>query len=181
MKKIFLALVLVLCMAGVAAADTVTDTTLFNATGTVQTGDFVSKGWGDVNLLNGTGDWVTWEHQFVYNPHSTASNVATLTVYLRDDNGEGDGGFLGYKNEYAIGWTEDGTWAFGEIDTASYNYDINFSALADGSFYVTLASIYGDFYIDKSELTMSVPEPMTILLLGLGLVGIAGIRRKFKS
>ena len=28
---------------------------------------------------------------------------------------------------------------------------------------------------------MVVPEPMTILLLGLGLVGVAGIRRKFKS
>ena len=26
-----------------------------------------------------------------------------------------------------------------------------------------------------------VPEPMTILLLGLGLIGVAGIRRKFKS
>lgn len=41
-----------------------------------------------------------------------------------------------------------------------------------------------DFAIDKIQLTTyipSIPEPTTLLLLGLGLVGLAGIRRKMES
>jgi hypothetical protein len=184
MKKVLLVLVLVLCMAGAAWADTMTDTTLFTTTGTVASEDLVSinTAWGpSVNYLAGTGDWVSWKHQFTYNPPYTTVTSGTLTVYLRDDAGEGDGGLLGYKNEYAFGYSESGNWNFGEVNTGSSSYAVNAAFLADGVFNVTLTSVYGDFYIDKSELTMTVPEPATMLLLGLGLLGVAGIRRKFKS
>jgi hypothetical protein len=39
---------------------------------------------------------------------------------------------------------------------------------------------YNDFIFQIESIT-PVPEPMTLLLLGLGVVGLAGIRRKFKS
>jgi hypothetical protein len=61
--------------------------------------------------------------------------------------------------------------------------------LYDGIFQVKLGSAGGDFYIDKSVLAINytpvsnnaVPEPATIILFGLGLMGLAGVRRKFQK
>jgi len=40
----------------------------------------------------------------------------------------------------------------------------------------TLISVYG-----QSDVSESVPEPTTMLLLGFGLMGLAGVRRKFSN
>lgn len=181
MKKVLLTLVLVLGMAGAAGATTLTDTTLFTPTGTDAAGDLVSHGWGDVNKLDAIFDYVIWKHKFAFNPPALQILTGTLTVSLRDDAREGDGGFLNLKNEYAFGWAEGGTWDFGEVNTGDYQYGVNVDFLADGVFQVKIASVYGDFYIDKSELNINynaVPEPGTMLLLGFGLLGLAGIRKR---
>ncbi len=175
MKKILLTLILVFCIAGVASADILTDTTLFYSHVTDESGDLLSNGGQFVNKLEYFSDWVTWKHQYTFVPPASSINSGTLVLSLRDDSSSIWDGW-----EFAFGWTEGGTWDFGEVNTGDYSYGVNVNYLTDGVFQVTLASVGGDFYIDKSVLTVNynpVPEPTTMLLLGLGLLGVAGIRR----
>ncbi|MEA2085189.1 MAG: PEP-CTERM sorting domain-containing protein [Thermodesulfobacteriota bacterium] len=182
MKKL-MAMIVCLGMfgfAGVVGATplTFTDTTMFTATGTNPAEDLDKFGWGDVNKLDGLLDYVKWTHHYDFIPPAEEVLTGSLTLALRDDNDPG-----WFKAELAIGWAESGEWDLGEVDTGSYTYGVTASYLADGEFTITLASLGGDFYIDRSDLEITynpapVPEPSTILLMGTGLLGIIGFGRK---
>jgi hypothetical protein len=190
---VLFSIVLVLGMAGAASAVTLTDVTLFTATGTTQAEDYVSHGWGDVNFLSPPTedplhyDYVAWEHKFTFSPPAYQIISGTLKLYLRNEPDEFAWVYrMPEQPQYAFAWMENAHWNIGQVDDGTYPHDVNVNFLADGVLNMRIASGGGDFYIDKSELTInynpvSVPEPSTMLLLGPVLVGLAGIRRKFKK
>lgn len=183
MKKVVIAglLISVFASSSIVFGDiiTLTDVTTFSAIGTNEASDLVDYGYGTVSKLDGFGDFITWEHQYIFNPPVQDILSADLTLSLRDDNDC----FL----EYAL-LLREGSWAAaGEVDNANYQFNANVNSVADGSYRVSLASLGGDFYIDRSKLTItynsaaSVPEPSVISLLGISIFGIGLLIRRKKS
>jgi hypothetical protein len=78
-------------------------------------------------------------------------------------------------------WTNTSDWAIGEIGTGTYNYNISFQ---NGFLTVTLASLGGDSYIDCSshrghhDSPAPVPEPASMVLIGLGMLSVGFFARK---
>lgn len=170
-----LSLVIGLASSSHASPITFTDITWFNDTGTVPSVDLVSHGYGSVDKLEGVFDYVSWTHHFEFDPPAQEVLNGTLTVWLTDDADP-----CWQPFEFALGWAEDWSWDFGEAATDTYSYSVTASYLEDGAFTVTLASVLGDFYIDRSELSITytpVPLPSAILFLASGLAGLFGFSR----
>ena len=81
-----------------------------------------------------------------------------------------------------------GAFAVGSLE--KYYYDLAVSNAVEGSFYgVSVLNIYGSSCVPgatcnpsyQQDMLVGVPEPTTMLLFGLGLLGLAGLRRRFKK
>jgi hypothetical protein len=84
---------------------------------------------------------------------------------------------------YQQGWPDEGTTPFINMTFDVTNGQTSYSLYAQ--MWSPAADPQG---FDSDYLTISsnpipnpTPEPATMLLLGLGLVGLAGVRRKFKQ
>ena len=112
------------------------------------------------------GDWHLW----------SASSLGVN--WLQNKNG------IGTLNTYGVTWDD---FLYNAIDEEIMMIDIGASygtnsppsyTYLDG---VTISVLLDDGPYSQSMNLAAVPEPATMLLLGLGLVGLAGIRRKFRS
>lgn len=144
---------------------------------------------GNGKLLN-TFEQFSWTHNILDQGFTFGSaESASIEIAFRDDSKN----FFKDGFEFAtiqLGFLdfEDGAWF--AIPTVNWFGDLGISSLArlntDGTLFVQVTSTLGDFYIDRSTLSVvtknvSVPESGSLMLLGLGLLGLGLMRRKVRA
>ena len=162
MKKIvsILGAAALLSIAGFSNAGVITDTVEQN----------VYVGWWDSH---------TYSHDITDDGFNLGSAVSgTLSIAVSDDRDS----WYEFGGESILFVVE----AF-DFDTGSFSFgsgffgDLEVNALAalndDGMLEVTVASLWGDFYVGDSVLTVDVPAPSTLVLMSLGLLGLGAVRK----
>jgi hypothetical protein len=139
-----------------------------------------SFGIGDDEISGG------WEAMLIWysKPLSISSFELVDLFYEGLNNSRQEKGFYLYDSDLGDGLPLDGGGIFGAsfnqiIGSSEGEYSIGIGDQVQGILFASLGS-QSDFAV--AGYTTPVPEPSTVLLLGLGMIGLAGLgRKKFKK
>jgi len=147
------------------------------------------------------GEDYTYTHDLTDNGFYPAEDIITsyaLSIALKDDDDYVRSDWfeaLFELEEQETGWVDQPGWiadglAFTYVNNLyGWSFSGLFSLNETGKLDVTISSLCGDFLLDKSTLVAvgcenseaaPVPEPATLMLIGSGLIGLAGFRRRQK-
>jgi hypothetical protein len=197
LRKLAVALFVTLVAAAPAAADSITYTDTFEA-GDVFMSDAVAtecvgtSGTPDTLAPSDPCKTLSFTQQLIgYSKPPDELISATLTLFLRDDRGGSDGEeFFSLTGDLASLFTTPST------PNVNSNYGIVSvfaQVLDDGVVNLILTATEGDFWFEKAVLSgtwlensdneepLPTPEPASLLLLGMGAIGIAYTVRKTKT
>ncbi len=145
----------------------------------------------DVETINKTVSFAsskTWTHNILDQGFELGSALsASLSIEFRDDT---DPWYQPFETALIkIGRFDLQDGGISVAPTVTWTGALGFSSLvqlnADGTLKVKVTSVLGDFIIGNSVLTVitkdpevKVPEPSTVLLLSLGLLGLVAARKR---
>lgn len=176
MKRNFLVgLAMGLLLVGIGVGNAIADTIIYYEEYTPGTDFLMAQGQTESWVFDITDNsgWSTPGQTF---------NDGSITLYLEDNDPSSNEEVTFVFISPDVG--EDITQKLTEPD---WTFDVYASSFSDGLIGVQLTAKKGDFYFRSAELGVTsyyntsgdtVPEPATVILFGLGLLGVAGVSRK---